>query len=367
MPKPKLLLTLPAAIAAGLLLIGGPALAAAPRVPIERVATLQVPGKPLRKFDIGSVDAAGVYAFADRSNAGLDMYNAATGRYLGRAGGFDHGGPHGVVAVGPDQFWAGAGESMVKVVDAATRQVVAGISTGGRGMVDELAYDPRDHLVVAVNTDDSPPFVSFISTRTHKVLGRVPLRQATRGAEVPAWDPVTGLIYESIPELDHHEARGAIAVFDPRSRTLIKMLPVSRCMPAGLAVGPQGNLLIGCSDDAVAAGFPARSYVMSAVSGRVIARLPQVGGSDEVWSNDRAGLYYLAAVANRGGPVLGLVDSLTDRWIANLPTGPSAHSVAADPRSGKVFVPIAAGAGGGACARGCIAVFGPAAANRGGS
>jgi len=332
-----------------------------------RIGTLEVPGQPLASFDIGFVNAGGVYALSDRSNGGLDFFASASGRFLGRATGFRgysaaggsaESGPNGVVAVGRHEFWAGDGDSTVKVVDLRTKQVVASIPTGGKKRADEIAYDARDHLVIAVNNADDPPFVSFISTRTRKVVGRLVLERASDGAEQPLWNPASGLVYVSIPSLDGVKAHGAVAVIDPRSHRLIKFMPVDKCMPAGLALGPHDDLLLGCSDDAVAAGFPARSFVMSAASGRIVATLPQVGGSDEVWSDPQAGRYYLAAVANTGGPVLGVVDSRTNRWVGNFPTGSHAHSVAADPESGKVFVPIAAGSAAD-CARGCIAVFGP--------
>ena len=354
------------ALAAGLALCGSAARAAPRAAPLERLATLSVPGQPLAVFDIGFVNAAGVYALADRSNAAVDFFRAATGQYLGRATGFtgynpakgfDAAGPNGVVAVGPGQFWAADGDSSVKVIDLRTRRVIARIPTGGTKRTDEMSYDPRDHLVVAVNNADDPPFVSFISTRTHRVLGRLVLSRATDGAEQSLWDPATGLIYLSIPSLDHDKARGAVAVIDPRTRRVLRYLPVPRCMPAGLALGPHQHLLVGCSDDGVAAGFPARSFVLS-TSGRIVARLPEVGGSDEVWFDPRAERYYLAAVANTGGPVLGVVDAQTDRWLGNVPTGPHAHSVAADPRSARVLVPVAAGAGS-PCPRGCIEVFAP--------
>jgi DNA-binding beta-propeller fold protein YncE len=338
---------------------------APPAAGLQRIGTLQVPGQPLASFDIGFVNASGVYALSDRSNAGLDFFQAASGRFLGRAGGFkgyskaagtDEAGPNGVVAVGRDEFWAGDGDSTVKAVDLRTKQVIASIPTGGKKRADELTYDPREHLIIAVNNADDPPFVSFISTRTRKVLGRIVLKRASDGAEQPLWNPASGLVYLSIPSLDGNKARGAIAVINPRTRHLIKLMPVAKCMPAGLALGPHDHLLLGCSDDAVAAGFPARSLVMSAASGKLIGSLP-VGGSDEVWSDLKAGRYYLAAVANTGGPVLGVADSRTNRWIGNLPTGPHAHSVAADSATGRVFVPIAAGSAAD-CSRGCIAVFG---------
>ncbi|HVS76629.1 MAG TPA: hypothetical protein VHE11_06820 [Steroidobacteraceae bacterium] len=365
MPKPTSFLPLLAA--AGLAWLPGLAPAESPPGPIARIGTIEVPGAPLTSFDIGFVNADGVYALADRSNFGLDFFDAATGRFIGRAtgfkgyarsDGFDLAGPNGVVAIGRHEFWAGDGDSTVKVVDLRSRKVVASIRTGGRKRADELAYDPRDHLVIAVNNADDPPFITFISTRTRKVVGRLELERASDGAEQPLWNPASGLVYLSIPSLDGVKARGAVAVIDPRAERLVGFMPAEQCMPAGLALGPHDDLLLGCSRDAVASGFPARSLVMSAATGRIVASFPEVGGSDEVWSDLKAGRYYLAAGANTGGPVLGVIDARANRWIGNLPTGKYAHSVAADPATGKVFVPIAAGSAA-ACPRGCIAVFGP--------
>lgn len=367
MPKSSSLVSLLAAAVASLSSLAGSALAESSAVSLERVATLHVPGQPLAVFDIGYVNRQGIYALADRSNAGLDFFDAATDKYLGRAGGFAGlnnagggkvAGPNGVVAVGAHEFWAGDGDSSVKVVDVRTMKVIASIPTSGKARTDEIAYDPTDHLVVAVNNADSPPFVTFISTRTRKIVGHLDLPHATDGAEQPLYDPVTKLLYLSIPVVDNGDANGAVAVINPHSYELIKMMPVQKCMPAGLALGPHDRLLLGCSDDGVDAGFPAHSIVMSARAGKILADVP-VGGSDEVWSDMRDHRYYLAAVANTGGPVLGVIDSLGDRLLAAVPTGPRAHSVAVDARTGKVFVPIKADASVADCAQGCIAVFGP--------
>ncbi len=340
--------------------------AAAATFAATRIANWPVPGAALTSFDIGTVNADGIYAFSDRSNRSVDLYRVATGQFLGhvtgfagydKARGFDAAGPDGVVAVGRREFWAGDGDSTVKVIDVRRRTVVASIPTGGHRRVDEMTYDARDHLVVVVNNADDPPFVSLISSRTRKIVARLPLPRATDGAEQPAWDPATGLVYLSIPVLDHVAANGAVAVIDPRAHRVLRYLPVSACMPAGLAVGPNGHLLLGCSDDAIAKGFAAKSVVMNARTGRIVATIPEVGGSDEVGYDPQTGRYVLAAVANPGGPVLGIIDARTDRWLGNLPTGPSAHSVAVDPRTGKVLVPVAAHPGASVCPTGCVAVY----------
>ncbi|HEV7137380.1 MAG TPA: hypothetical protein VGN43_12165 [Steroidobacteraceae bacterium] len=367
MPKSSSMISLLAATVASLSMLPGTAAAGSSADSLARVATLHVPGQPLAVFDIGYVNQDGTYALADRSNGGLDFFDGATNKYLGRAGGFTGfnkttgtkvAGPNGVVAVGAHEFWATDGDSSVKVVDARTRKVIASIPTNGKKRADEIAYDPADHLVVAVNNADSPPFVTFISTRTRKVIGRLELPHATDGAEQPLYDPATKLIYLSIPVVDSVDANGAVAVINPHSYELVKMMPVQKCMPAGLALGPHDNLLLGCSDDGVDAGFPAHSVVMNARSGKIEADVP-VGGSDEVWSDMRNHRYYLAAVANKGGPALGVVDSLHNKMIAAIPTGPRAHSVAVDEKNGKVFVPIQADPSMTDCTQGCIAVFAP--------
>ena len=271
---------------------------------VERVDTLQVPGEPLASFDIGIVTDAGIYALADRSNNGVDLIEAASGKFLGRVTGFtgfnkakgtSEGGPDGVLAVGSGELWASDGDSTVKVIDLKSRTITHTISTGGSKRGDEMAYDPADHLVVVVNNADKPAFVTFISSEKYQVLGKVTLEHATDGAEQPAWDAVTGKIYLTIPVLDDVDANGAVAVFDPHTLKLEKLLPVAKCMPAGLAVGPAGHLLLGCSDDAVASGFPAQSLVMDPRSGKIVATVDKVGGSDEVWYDPKGGNYYLAA------------------------------------------------------------------------
>src|SRR5215831_19522491 len=103
--------------------------------------TIQIPNNPttnpsnkLQFFDISFVDSRNQrYYLADRSNAGVDVIDAANGVFLRRIGGFtgeafnhgtpdnDHSGPNGVVVVQPDNLlFAGDGNSSVKVIDLRT-------------------------------------------------------------------------------------------------------------------------------------------------------------------------------------------------------------------------------------------------------
>ena len=353
MSMPRVIIAL---LCAGLLCAAGAA------QPMRRIATVELPGAPLQSFDIGTV-GGGIYAFADRSNAGVDLIDPATLRVLGRITGFagsrpaHRGGPNGVSVVDGTQVWAGDGDSSVKIADIATRRIVASVSTGGLRRVDELTDDARDHRVIAANNADQPPFVTLISTRApYRVVARITLPRATHGLEQPLWDPRTGDVYLAIPELDGVPARGGIAVIDPRAARLLRIWRLAQCMPAGLALAPGGYLLVGCSDDAVAAGFPAQSLVVDTRDGHLVKRFTQVGGSDEVGYDPRLHDFVLAASANPGGPVLGVIATQPLHWLGNVRSGARAHSVAADPRSGEVFVPVAAGDLN--CPRGCVEVFG---------
>lgn len=326
---------------------------------LHRTSIIAVPGNPLEHFDISAFSSSqGVYGFSDRSNHSIDIINAKSDRFLGRAEGFSHGGPNGLVAVGDNQFWAGDGDSKLQIIDIHARKIVGTINTGGKQRVDEIAYDPRHHLVIAANNDDTPPFITFVSaTGGHRILGKLTLPQATDGLEQPVWNPNDGLVYLSIPVLNHHKARGGVVIINPSTHQPVGMILVHKCMPAGLALGPNDHLLVGCSDDAVAAGFAPKSLIVDLRTRKVVAKLPEVGGSDEVWYNPGTHRYYLAAVANTGGPALGVVDALHDSWLSNLPTGAEAHSVASDPNNGKVFVPVAANNKISGCSSGCVEVF----------
>lgn len=354
------------AISLALLLWGSSAMAAAPLAP---AGMIPLPGKPLAKFDVSVADShAGLYALADRSNAAVDFFDLHSRHFTWRATGFagqasggsSTAGPNGLVFVGRHQLWAGDGNSSVKVVDLDTHRVVASVDTGGKKRVDELAYDPQDNIVIAANNADTPAFLSVISAKPpYRIVAHISVPQATNGLEQPVWDPQTHLFYVAVPVLHGNPALGGIAVIDPHTRRILRVENVRDCEPAGLALGPHQHLLAGCSDDAVAQGFPAKSIILDARTGQVLATFRQVGGSDEVYYNRKNRSFDLAAVANPGGPVLGVIDAVKDKWVQNLPSGPHAHSVAADGNSGDVFVPVAAGAGNRICPSGCIRVYAP--------
>lgn len=361
---------------------------------VRLLTTVPVPGN-LVVFDISFVNpATQLYYLADRSNNAIDVVDARRnvfvkqinkGGFKGFTGNNDTSGPNGVVVSGNWLFVTDANSRVVSI-DLRTDQVVSSVSTGGApGLrTDELAYDPQDGLILAANNADSPPFATLIrldkQTGKLTVGARVTFTDATNGAEQPVWDPGTGRFYISIPEVNGIVSDGAVARISPAG-ALEKLFPVEFCQPAGLALGPRQDLLLGCSVifDTVNAPWSASDantaapsqVIMDAKSGAIDSRIPGVGGSDEVWFNPGDGHYYTASRNNPGGPVLGVIDAEDQTLLQVVPTfntpatAPTprgtAHSVAANPRNNHVLVALPANNVVPNCLTGCIAVYGTSA------
>ena len=329
---------------------------------VRQVATVAIPGEKLTAFDISVVEG-GTYYLADRSNKAVDMVDVATATFKGRVGGFvgpststDTAGPDGVLVVPSlGQVWAGDGDSTAKVIDLKTKAIIATIPTGGKSRVDEMSVDDTGSYVLAANNADDPPFVSLISTKPdHKVLATIAFPNASNGLEASVWDAGTHLFYLAVPEIDKDKTKGEIAAIDPVAGKVVKTFPLDKCQPAGLVQGPGTTLLAGCSDDAVKAGFDPMTVLLDMTDGKTVKTFTQVGGSDEVAFDPKNQLFLTASRGMKGGPVLGVIDAAANAWVANLPAAKNTHSVAADPASGKVFVPQTPTA---ACPNGCVAIF----------
>jgi hypothetical protein len=359
--------------------------------PAEEMPTLDklvdVQGVGLGAFDISFVDPKiGLYILADRTNGSVDMLGSEHGHFLGRIGAVcpagnpaphfcfqgvvlnapvppatvgtannNLSGPDGDVIVDHKEIWAGDGDSRIKVIDIATKSFVTTISTGGQFRVDEMAYDPKDHILAAANNADTPPFITLFDTRTKTILGKMVFTtagvgvDAQNGIEQAQYSRETGLFYVSVPQVGATLSTGGVSVIDPHTMKVIRTLLVSNCSPAGLALGPHHEALLGCS---AAFGTPAKTISVmiditstsTALDGAVVGTVP-LGGSDEVWYDPGTVHYFLAARSNLNAagvvtPVLGSIDAIAHTLDPSVSTSTTSHSVAADKDSHLVFVPI---------------------------
>jgi hypothetical protein len=308
----------------------------------SKIATIQVPGNLAGGFDISWVDSSSQrYYLADRgtkkgagkidvidTNSNTFLYSIpSTAGEIGFAGNTGNritGGPAGIVAVPQlNQLWAGDGDSTVKVVDLTAKAIIASISTGGKFRADELAYDSLDHIIMIANADDSPPFLTFISTDSLAVLGKITYPADQVGLEQSVWDGQLKKFLISVPAVPDIST-GEVDVIDP-----IAMQVTSRyflnCDPAGLALGPLQRVMTSCAQ------------VVDARTGNTLAysqgNADNPIGGDEIWFNPGDNRYYF------GSGNVGVVDAETNQPLGFLDTNVATHSIAVDSSTNHIFVP----------------------------
>jgi hypothetical protein len=339
-------------------------------IPYKQIATVEVPSGlafPGGGFDISWVDSTtGRYYLADRGNTastptvppGVDVLETKHPSFLYEIPLPDSGGTNGVVAIhsggddpgdheGLGVLVVGGTNSKTYFIDLAHPFLTPlSVSTGGNKRADELAYDPRDQIILIANPDEiapNHPFVTFISTANHTVLGKIIYDGASgdgpaaTGIEQPVWDRHTGKFYIAIPATAARK-NGEIDEIDPLTRTITRSFPTT-CGPAGLAQIPGQRLITSCGD------------VLDIDTGNVVTTFSGVA-ADEIWYNPGDQRVYFGDFINT--PVVNGVPSPTSpsyQVIATLPwmgtpfSPPPpvfhfTHSVAADSVYNHIFVPV---------------------------
>jgi hypothetical protein len=411
---------------------------APPTTQTRCLTAVLIPGKPLLSFDISWVGQdRSEYYLSDRSNSGIDVIDTQANAFKRTIGGFigvklnpaggvnnNISGPDGVTSHGR-WLYAGDGDSTLHVIDleaptaSATQQI---ISTGGAMRVDEMALTSDGTSLLAANNADDPPFATLFaangdaSASAVRAIAHITVDPAIvppgfgLSIEQPAWEGKTRRFYVSIPVIannppgcNYGQLVGAVTchggllavdptaltsgpaemgAFDPGTNTGVVKL--SGCGPNGATVGPHANLLLGCTPQ----NNPGdTSTLVINAKTRHFANIGAITGSDEVWFNPGDVRYYTGSSracglpagcpAPNGGAMLGVIDAETNLLIETIPQSQNSHSVAADSRANRIYVPQVApvavvGAGGdstavgaGICGsnQGCVAVYASVADN----
>jgi hypothetical protein len=363
------------------------------------IAAIALP-KPLQGYDISWVNPQRAeYYLADRSNAAIDVIDTAHLRFkqslgqglfrgvifnaTGTAADNAHSGPNGVVTRGR-WVYAGDGDSTLKVFDLdspAAAALKANVSTGGTTRLDEMALTNDGRYLLAANNAEDPPFATLFRVNGDDAANSVgpgSIVQKTLidstivpkgfglSIEQPTWDPKTRRFYTSVPIIANNPAgcnygqggggapcSGGLLVTDPLHPKAIEgafdattntgVVKLINCGPNGSTTGDFDVLLLGCTPanlpgDTTTTVISAKTKNQASVQG--------ITGSDEVWFNEGDDRYYLAA--NRAvnpagsqlgsGAVLGVVD-VTSVLVETIPQSSGSHSVAADSRRNRIFVP----------------------------
>jgi hypothetical protein len=362
-------------------------------IPVPADAANEQPGGAFSAFDISYADpVTGDVFIADRSNAAVDIFSGSSLTFLGRATGFTGqqattsvSGPDGVVTVtsgGVTTLYAGDGDSTLKVFNAtnpAAPLFQQAILTGGTTRVDEMAYSPLTHQVLAANNAETPAYGNlFTTTNGHPPVGldlshiTVPASMGGipgGGMEQPAWDPNTGTFFVSIPQLAGTNNPGGVAEISTSGVVLRTIdfgtMGITSCSPTGLAVGGSGNLMVGCGN--VGAAAVLLNPTGNGGKGSIVKTFTGLGGTDELWYDPTTNQFYVTG--NNGTNDTRFFDVITDAALGgtitqtvDLPDTTSAHSITVDPFNGDVFVALAGTTAVDPCPAsfanpGCIAVF----------
>jgi hypothetical protein len=275
-------------------------------------------------------------------------------------------------------------------------------------------------LLLAANNAEDPPFGTLFRangdspTNTMSIasiIAKITVASAILptgsglSIEQPAWDPKTKRFYVSIPIIANNPTgcnfgqlsgpitcdggllvvdpatltpgSNTIGAFDPATNTGV--VPLHRCGPNGATVGPHDNLLLGCTPQ----NNPSdRETLVINATTKNMTLIGNITGSDEVWFNEGDFRYYTGSSRDCGTPgtcpapgfpgfaQLGVIDA-TSVLIEKIPQSSNSHSVAADSKRNRIFVPQVApaavvGSGGditsvgaGICGsnNGCVAVY----------
>jgi hypothetical protein len=339
----------------------------------------------------------------------------------------NHSGPDGVTSHGR-WLYGGDGNSTLHVIDLdapksadPTKQI---ISTGGTTRVDEMALTTDGRLLLAANNAEDPPFATLFTANGDDAISHVSIitqikvdpsiipAGAGLSLEQPAWDPQTKRFLTSIPIVANNPpgceygqtpppgkpitCRGGVLVTDPTTLTKPNavqgafnpatntgvVLLQNNCGPNGSSVGPDDEVLLGCNP-----GNNPTNVILDVINATTKAEtaVNNITGADEVWYNSGDNRYYTGSSRDcspagtpcgAGEPgkqvaVLGVIDANTNLLIEKIPQSSGSHSVAADSRLNRIFVPQVApfaivGSGGdttavgaGICGtnNGCIAVY----------
>lgn len=374
-----------------LLFAGAASLCASPALAAPTYALLTTIGIPavsgntagtFTSFDISYFDPTTQLDYvADRSNASVDIFSAKTNSYVGRVGGFaglqattSVSGPDGVVIAnvgGQSSLYAGDGNSTLKGFNvnsnyAPLPNTPLATGTPADKRVDEMAFSPQNNRLLVANNAAATPFATLIDTTTNTALKRITFDgtggtpNATNGIEQSVWDPNTGKFYLAVPQVNG-TGPGAVAQIDPLTGAVTKLYDltsfgIGSCGPTGLALGKGSQLLVGCGNGGTQTVL--FDPTGNGGAGALVASFAQISGTDEVWYDPTTQRFFVTGANNPGGPVFGIIDGVTDTFLQNLATQPgNAHSIAVDPISGEVFVPLPGGPGNTVCTAGCIGVY----------
>jgi len=186
---------------------------------------------------------------------------------------------------------------------------------------DAVAFDAKSGLVLVMNHGSGD--VTLVDARTHAVTGAVSVGGALEAAAVDE----AGHAFINI------EDRNEIAVLDLATKSVTARYKLKGCDgPTGLAYDRDDRLLIAACDGA--------SVLVDAASGETLQALATGGGADGVVFDATRRLAFVPS-GDDGRLAVISVGRRDARIIQSVVTEPGARTLAIDPETGRLYLPVA--------------------------
>ena len=295
--------------------------AGAAEAPLRAVTDVALPGSASR-FDYQSLEPASGRLFISHMGAGqLVVFDVHAGKVIGNVDGFPT--VTGVLAVPAEHraYASAAGDHAVVVVDDSTLRIVARVR--GPRFPDGLAYAPAERRVFVSDESGGRDFV--IDAQTNRVVAQIELGGEAGNTQYDAGSHCVIVAVQTANQL---------AVIDPATAAIVRRIALDDAVryPHGVYIDAPNRLAFIAGEESGTLGvLDLRTLQLRQV-------LP-VGSDPDVLAFDPA-LSRLYVAAESG--VVAVFEE-RDGSLAQLGwyRAPKAHSIAVDPATHRVYLPLA--------------------------
>jgi YVTN family beta-propeller protein len=287
---------------------------------LRQVWDYPLPGRATR-WDYMSLDAGSSRLFiAHLGDSAVVVVNTKDKAVVGTIPGVSA--VHGVLAV-PElgrAYATATGRNEVVAIDSTSLKVTARIPTGK--YPDGLAYAPEVHKLYV--SDEEGKTETVVDVESNKRIATIPLGGGVGNTQ---YDPVSKHIFVNV------QTTAELVEIDPAKDAVIQRIRLQGAAGNhGLLIEPTLRLaFIACEGNG-------KLLVLDLRTKQVTSTF-EVGGDPDVLAYDRAlGMLY---VATESGVVhLFKVEAAGVDKVGEMPVGANAHTVAVDPATHEVFLPL---------------------------
>ncbi len=298
---------------------GQPAIAAG-GLPLRTIADIPLPGRTTR-FDYQACDPGRHLLFiAHQGDGTVAVVDLRSGKVVADIDGLAA--VHGVLAI-PEKgrvYASATGARRIAVIDESGFRIIGTIAAGD--YPDGLAYAPGAGKVYV--SDESGSGEVVIDTETNRRVALIPLGGEAGNSQ---YDPVSRHVFVNVQD------QGELAEIDPATDTIVGRHPLPGARGNhGLLIDPVRHLaFIACEGND-------RLLVLNLDTMAVVASHPLGHGPDVLAFDPGPRLLY---VASESGVVSMFRDDGRDfRLLARGRVAAHAHSIAVDPETHRVYLPL---------------------------